>query len=556
MGSKPLDAARRYCQSSVAGNIETPKYVKKQCAEFLRIIDGKTPYTVDRAKVRLIDGLTKLMTMPKGLKAGMVINDVLSDFQWFFIVAPLCVVYKNEPTKRRYETVLLEIARKNAKTFIIGIIFILLFFMEPKFSKFYSVAPDGKLSREVQTAIKEILKSSPALSAKFKLKRDEYVCLLNDSVYIPLNYSNDKLDGKLPNVFLADEVGALPNSYAIEAMRSGQLTILNKLGCIISTKYPKETNPFEAEVNYAKRVLDGIVEDEALFALLYEPDSPKEWASSDKVLMHANPLALDVPEIWNDLIKKRRRAVEMESARANFLNKHCNINYAGKSTESYVSIEELRKGRVEKIEWSARKVWLGLDLAITEDNCGSVWIAESEDGGLDVWAEGYFPADRLDEKSETEKFDYRASVDNGECFDCGGSIIGYGFIEEHLIKTAKAQSFDVQGFGFDRYNCISTAQKLESEGWEGTIVAQHSLTTHPAVKYIAELIAENKLHYTKNSLLEVNFENARCTYDTNLNRYVDKKRSSGKVDLVAALIDAVVVYLKDKEDGESFVFQC
>ena len=57
------------------------------------------------------------------------------------------------------------------------------------------------------------------------------------------------MDGKLPNVFLADEVGALPNSYAIEAMRSGQLNILNKLGCIISTKYPTANNPFEDEVN-------------------------------------------------------------------------------------------------------------------------------------------------------------------------------------------------------------------------------------------------------------------------------------------------------------------
>jgi hypothetical protein len=49
-------------------------------------------------------------------------------------------------------------------------------------------------------------------------------------------------------VFLVDETGALPNPYAIEAMRSGQLTILNKLGCIISTKYPTIDNPFEDEV--------------------------------------------------------------------------------------------------------------------------------------------------------------------------------------------------------------------------------------------------------------------------------------------------------------------
>ena len=46
----------------------------------------------------------------------------------------------------------------------------------------------------------------------------------------------------------------------------GQLTILNKLGCIISTKYPKINNPFEDEVDYAKKVLDGLVEDEKVFA--------------------------------------------------------------------------------------------------------------------------------------------------------------------------------------------------------------------------------------------------------------------------------------------------
>ena len=80
------------------------------------------------------------------------------------------------------------------------------------------------------------------------------------------------MDGKLPNVFLADEVGALPNSYAIEAMRSGQLNILNKLGCIISTKYPTANNPFEDEVNYAKRVLDGTQADDTVFSLLYEPE--------------------------------------------------------------------------------------------------------------------------------------------------------------------------------------------------------------------------------------------------------------------------------------------
>ena len=141
------------------------------------------------------------------------------------------------------------------------------------------------------------------------------------------------MDGKLPNVFLADEVGALPNAYAIEAMRSGQLNILNKLGCIISTKYPTTNNPFEDEVGYAKRVLDGLEDDETLFALLYEPDDKKNWTNDDLILKQANPVSLEIPEIWDDLVKKRARAIAIESSRENFLTKHCNIIYQGMGTE-------------------------------------------------------------------------------------------------------------------------------------------------------------------------------------------------------------------------------
>jgi phage terminase large subunit-like protein len=40
-------------------------------------------------------------------------------------------------------------------------------------------------------------------------------------------------------------------------------------------------------------------------------------------------------------------------------------------------------------------------------------------------------------------------------------------------------------------------------------------------------------------MLEINISNSRCTRDTNLNRYVNKKKSAGKVDMVVALINAI-----------------
>ncbi len=48
-------------------------------------------------------------------------------------------------------------------------------------------------------------------------------------------------------------------------------------------------------------------------------------------------------------------------------------------------------------------------------------------------------------------------------------------------------------------------------------------------------------------MLEMNFENARCTYDTNLNLYVNKKKSAGKVDCVVSLINAVFLLQNEIE---------
>ena len=332
-----------YIVQAIKGKKYAPIYVKKQCKDLKKMFDGKSKkYVIDANRLEKIDKLLKILKMPKGLRVNQTIYESLAGFQWVLIVATLCVVHKSDMSKRRYETVLLEICRKNGKTFIIGLIFVLLFFLEPKFSKFYSVAPDGSLSREIKNAIEEIIKFNQDVFPlegpykKFKIRRDDIYCYATDSDYIPLSYSTSRLDGKLPSVFCADEVGALPTSYAIEAMRSGQLTILNKLGCIISTKYPTFDNPLEDEVLYAKKILDGKIKDDKVFALLFEPDDTKNWTTNDEILKQGNPLAVETPEIWNDLLDKRQRAIEVESARENFLTKHCNIIYQGLGTEVWI----------------------------------------------------------------------------------------------------------------------------------------------------------------------------------------------------------------------------
>lgn len=542
--------AYEFCKKSIKLKT-TPKYVKLQMKEFIDICDGKSnKYKISSIKLNQLDNILKILNMPKGLKAGQPLYDCTCGYQWLFYTAILCTVYRDNPNKRRYETGVLEICRKNFKTYTIATIFILLFLTEPQFSKFYSVAPDGSLSREIREAIAETIRSSPLVyefrdNKRFKILRDYIMFKPTQTQYIPLSYSTSRMDGKLPNAFCADEVGALPVSYPIEAMRSGQLNILNKLGFIISTKYPTIDNPFEDEVKYSKQVLDGLQADETRFSLLYEPDNPKKWETDDLILQQANPVALEIPEIWEDLLKKRAYAIAVESARENFVTKHCNIIYQGAGTETYIDVKDVQACKVANIDWRGRVVYLGLDLSETNDNTSVSMVSVDDDNNILAESWAFIPEGRIEEKTQYEKVNYNELCKTEHVISCGDRVIDYNVVEGFILNLEERYGVEIQAIGYDRWNALSTAQKLEKEGYNMVEIKQHSSVLHMPTKLLKEKVLKGEFEYTDNKLLEINFQNARCTYDTNMNTYVTKKKSKGKVDMVVSMINATYLLQQD-----------
>lgn len=545
-----MNKAYEFCKANYRAKT-TPKYVKLQMREFMRICEGKdAKYIISKNKVKQVENILKILIMPKGLKAGQTLFVATTGYQWLFYIAILCTVYKDNPNKRRYETGILEICRKNFKTYTIATIFILLFLTEPKFSKFYSVAPDGALSREIREAMSETIKSSPLIyehkeNKRFKILRDYILFKPTQTQYTPLSYSTSRMDGRLPNAFICDETGALPNSYPIQAMRSGQLNILNKLGFIISTKYPTIDNPFEHEVNYAKKILDGLEHDETVFALLYEPDKTKGWETNDLILQQANPVALEIPEIWEDLLKKRARAIAVESDRENYVTKHCNIIYQGVGTETYIDVKDVKECKVANIDWNGRVVYLGLDLSETTDNTSIAMVAVDENNNLLADSFAFIPEDRINEKTISEKVNYLELSRTPKVIACGDKVIDYAAVEDFILGLEGKYGVQIQAIGYDRYNALSTVQKLNKAGYNMVEIRQHSSVLHSPTKRLKEKILSKEFKYQENPLLEINFQNAKCVYDTNKNLYVNKKKSRGKIDMVVSLINAV--YLAEQD---------
>ena len=533
------------------------KYIKKTCSDFLDYMDHQYDddfeYFFDYDFVNLVTEMTKLINMASGTKAGESVHSSLAGFQWFFIINVLCWKYKNNPEKRRYEKAVLLIARKAGKTFLIAIVFILLLLLEPKYSEFYSVAPDRELSSIIKKEMAQHIEMSPAISKHFKVVGNEIRCLPKKSKFVPLATSNNRMDGRKANVFVADEVGALRNRYPIDAMESSQMNMKNRTGILISTAYESLENPMIEEIEYSKKVLDDLIEDDSLFSMLYMPDDNKKWLD-DGELLKANPLAIGIRENFEYLKKQRDLSIEIPSKQKTFKTKHMNIFVDGDESEQYIATEDLVKNRLEEpFDWKDKVVYVGVDLAMSSDNTAVTMINyDNEQDMFFIKSWAFLPESRIEEKSRLEKIDYRMMIKNGYAFANGDRIVSYKEIEDFILDIENKYGVHVKGIGYDKWNAISSMNRISDEGNYDVIeIKQHSSVLHMPTKKLKEYILEEKVGYDKNRLLEINFANAKEVYDSNLNSYVNKKKSSGKIDMVAATINAMTLWTIEINEGGS-----
>ena len=169
-----------------------------------------------------------------------------------------------------------------------------------------------------------------------------------------------------------------------------------------------------------------------------------------------------------------------------------------------------------------------------------------------VW--GFIPSDKKELKSKKETVNYDGLIRSGVCFACGDEVIDYGFVERFILGLQQKYGVEIVQCGYDRWNALSTVQKLEQKCVECVEIKQHSSVLHSPTKLLKEKILGKQFFYDENKMLEINFQNARCTADTNLNMYVNKKKSAGKVDMVVALINAVYLIQQDMLYGDSRFF--
>lgn len=343
----------------------------------------------------------------------------------------------------------------------------------------------------------------------------------------------------------------------LDAMESGQMNVKNRTGYLISTAYESLNNPMTQEVETAQKTLDGEVDDPTLFALLYKPDEPELWASSDEELLKANPLALELEDTYNFLKLQRQRAIDNPMRRKNFLTKHMNIFVNGEEAETFLSKEDVQRAIVEQgtHNWYGKDVVLGMDLSETNDNTAVAMIHYNEDTG-DIMAKAwtFFPDYKEAEKSKIEKIDYSDAVENGWAFRSQGRVVDYDQVEQFISEIEDEYGVNIVSIGYDKWNGRATASKLSNKGFDLIEVVQNMNGLYPGTKLLRESILREQFTFETNYILQMNLLNAKMVTNTNMSYMLNKKQSDGKIDMAAAIVDALSIVqfnIEEKAENES-----
>lgn len=555
-----LEKSEKYAKNCISGKEITTFEVKKQCEWFLEDMEKQNndyyPYYFDTKQIEIIEGVLKLLNFATGLHiVGKSVYEGLKDFQAFFIVNIFGWRYKSDSRKFRYREVDLFIPRKNSKTFLAALIIIILMLTEDDYSEFYSICLDRDLAGEVKKAISQILNASPSVLEYFNIPKTlsgRMECTLTHSFYQPRTAEANRNNSIRPSAFIADEYGAMKDNANVEAMRSGQLSVRNPLMFKLTTAYAEDKSIMLDELEYLKKFYKGLETDDRLFALVYYATEEHLW--DDIGLQMANPLRIE--ENYEEIRRARKNALAKPCERTEFLTKNMNYFMPSNSGEEFITIDKLRlcKNTRGIFDWNGKDVYVGIDLAMTNDNT-AVSMVTIEDDMIFAKSWAFIPAEKIEEKNRRERTDYRRFIEEGSCFACGDEVVSYEFIENFIMNIERKYGVHIVQIAYDRYNCISTANKLESAGYQTVEVKQHSTILHMPTKWLQEHILQRKFSYDGDRLYEINFQNARCVEDNNLNKYVSKKKSNGKVDMVMSTIDALYLLQQEILNEDNFVCQ-
>ena len=542
-----------WAKQVVAGEFMANKYVMLECQKYIDRVD-KLQYEEDfkfsfnLKEATVIYGLMAFINYATGFYANQPVINHLAGFQAMVIENIFCWFAKDGSSQKMISEVILEIGRKSGKSFLSALIEILILLRAPRFSQHAIAGKTRDISGLIKKEMESIIKASPKISKYFKITRERILCKHNEAYCKNLSGEANNINGLLLTSYIVDEVANQETQEIIGVLALSQMSVQgSRLAIYISTAYDLEINAFREMCDRSKKILDYAIEDNGkTLSLLFELDEGDDF-TDESLWIKASPLQMTFENGREFLRSEFQKGLDIPSKMREFRIKILNEYLPSSKVESYIPISDIKECVISKDEFSFRgkNVYVGVDASMTSDNT-SVTMVCLDNGKIYVKSMCFIPEDRIMEKSVKEKCDYRRFISDGDCIACGERIINYTVLEDYILNIEKLLGCKVVGVAYDRWNFLSSATKLEAQGLRMIDTPMHSKVLSPIYKLLEEKVLNKDICFLENNLLLDNFANCRCKYSENMDKYISKKSSNGKIDMVISIALALT-QLEEKE---------
>lgn len=255
----------------IAGN-KIKKIYKKLVSE---IDDSSLPFYFDEKKAeRPIQFIEMFCKQAEG-NLGEPIK--LELFQKAFIQAIFGFINKETKT-RRFNEVMLLMARKNGKTTLLSAIALYMMIADGEGSaECYSVATKKDQASKCFKSACAMRTQSPEIRAVVSKRRTDMYMPSTFSSFEPLSSDSNTLDGLNSHLVVIDELHAIRDRNLYDVMKQSTSSRRQPLVIMITTAGTVRECIFDDMYAYANNVLDGVVKNDGFLPVLYEQDKEDEW---------------------------------------------------------------------------------------------------------------------------------------------------------------------------------------------------------------------------------------------------------------------------------------